>query len=69
MPDDYTVNFRNVQDEARPERDGVVRYRRYDFYIGKHGPFTERVPLDGFTDAEITRRVEALRAHLRTLPH
>lgn len=69
MADDLKVEFRNVSDETRVERDGTTTaYKRYDFYIGKHGPFTERVRADAFTESEIATRVEKMRTHLRTLP-
>lgn len=69
MPDLLTVDFKAVYDESLLNRDGTVtKYRRYDFYIGKHGPFTERVPLDGFTDGEINTRVVKLKAHVQNLP-
>lgn len=69
MDEDYAVKFISVRDESIPQPDLTVqKFRRYDFLIGKHGPFVERVSLDTFSDAEITRRVELVRSHLRALP-
>lgn len=59
------IEFINQKDDVRPQRDGTMqRDRVYTFYLGKFGPFTERVPLDGFDENEIGRRVTALRARL-----
>lgn len=68
MADD--VEFVSITDRTTPLRGGEMRRERvYTFYIGKHGPFTERVPLEPTFDAgEITRRVDALRTHVITLP-
>lgn len=65
---DLTVRYRNIADESLVQFDGTVRkFKRYDFHIGTFGPFTERVPLDEFTDQAITLKVQALVAHVRTL--
>ena len=65
---DLPVNYRNISDEALVERDGTVtKYKRYDFFLGKHGPFTERVPLEPFDNQEITRRIGALRLHIEAI--
>jgi hypothetical protein len=69
MVDPLAIDFKVISDESLLNRDGTVtKVRRYDFYIGKHGPFTERVPLDTFTDGEINARVARLKAHLQNLP-
>lgn len=67
---DLTVEFTDIRDEPRFTRGGDVEtFKRYTFFIGKHGPFVERVPLAQATDSsEITRRVDALKLHLQTLP-
>lgn len=66
---DLPVTYRNIQDETMPQTDGtVIKYKRYDFTIGKFGPFTERVKLEGFNDQEIATRIAALRLHLLNLP-
>lgn len=66
MSDDLPVQDFTIRDEARPRRDNTIeRNRVYTFYLGKHGPFIERVPLEGFDADEITRRIDAMRAHLR----
>lgn len=67
--EDLKVSFKNVADESIVNRDSTVtKYKRYDFYIGKHGPFVERVQVDEFTDQAIALRVQALKTHLQTLP-
>jgi hypothetical protein len=66
---DLTLNLKNFSDESLVQQDGSVqKFKRYDFYLGKFGPFTERVPLEGFNDALITARVNALKQHLLALP-
>lgn len=65
---DLTVVYKNVADETLVERDSTVtKWRRYDFYIGKFGPFVERVPLDASTDNAITLKVDALKRHLEAI--
>lgn len=69
MPDvDLTLELTKVTDESVPQRDGAFRrHKTYVFYLGKFGPFTERVPVDNFDDMEFMRRVEHLRLHLRAV--
>ena len=67
--DDLTVEFIKTRDTSDYDRGGnIVPMREYVFYIGKAGPFTERVPLANFDQYEITRRVELLKSHLAALP-
>jgi hypothetical protein len=67
--DDLTVSYRNISDESRVERDGSVsNWKRFDFYIGKHGPFTERLARDTFTDAELVGRIARLKAMIQNAP-
>lgn len=62
---DYPLELTKVVDETVPQRDGsYTRFKTYTFYLGKYGPFTERVPATDFDDAEFSRRVEKLRSHL-----
>jgi hypothetical protein len=66
MDPDLKLELFKATDESVPQRDGTfTKVRRYDFYLGKYGPFTERVTLDNFDDGELMRRVDKLRAHLR----
>lgn len=66
---DLTPDFKNISDESLVRRDGTVeKFKRYDFFLGKFGPFVERVPLEGFNDSIITTRVDALKRHLNGLP-
>jgi hypothetical protein len=39
----------------------------YVFYLGRFGPYTERVASEGFDELEFGRRVDAIRTHLRTV--
>lgn len=65
---DLTVEFQSISDEARPTRSGTIeRNKKYTFYLGRFGPFTERVPLDGFDANAITQRIAALKVHLTQL--
>lgn len=69
MDDEYTVKFAKIADESDYTQLGdVVRVKMYRFYVGRHGPFVERVPLEPFDGNEITRRIDALTMHLRALP-
>lgn len=69
MDDDYAVEFAKIIDESDYNRDGTTtKVRVYRFYIGKYGPFTEKVTLEPFDANEITRRVDALTMHLRARP-
>lgn len=68
MPDvDVTLELTKVIDEVVPKRDGGFdRTKTYTFYLGKFGPFVERVPTQPtFDDAEFGRRVQKLQQHLR----
>lgn len=68
-PEDLTVTYRNISDESLPQRDLTVKhYKRFDFFIGKHGPFIERFERETFTDAQLADRVRALQTTIRTLP-
>jgi len=63
---DLTLELTKVVDESTPKRDGAfIRTKTYTFYLGKFGPFVERVPAENFDDGEFMRRVEKLRSHLR----
>jgi hypothetical protein len=62
---DLPVTFIDIRDDTTVLLGGeFARWKKYTFYLGKFGPFVERVALEGFTEYEITRRVDALRAHL-----
>lgn len=66
MAEDLSVKGLQVKDDVRydPYERTNVRERVYSFYLGKHGPFTERVPLANFDDQEFQKRVDKLRLHL-----
>ncbi len=68
--DDLTVQNMKVKDDTRllPRDNTVIKERVYTFYLGKHGPFTERVPLENFDAGEINRRIDTLTMHLRQIP-
>lgn len=66
---DLTLNVKNFSDESLVQQDGTVqKFKRYDFYLGKFGPFVERFPLETWTDAAVTVRINALKQHLLGLP-
>lgn len=46
----------------------VVAKREYTFYLGKYGPFTEKVPRENFDENAIHAIVAKLRAHLGGQP-
>lgn len=67
--DDLPIEYSDIRDEARPNRDGTVaNVKRYTFYLGKFGPFVERVPLDVADQTnELRMRVDALRRSILSL--
>jgi hypothetical protein len=68
MTEDFAVRFLDTRDDASYMDTGKVhRTRKYTFKLGDHGPFVERVPLEGFDEQEIVRRIQALRNHLRLI--
>jgi hypothetical protein len=68
MEEDFPLDALKVSDTSRYTRGGdVVKLRVYTFYLGKHGPFTVELPLEGLDESEIGRRIESYRRHLREL--
>jgi hypothetical protein len=66
---EYPIEYADVRDEALPQRDSsILRVKKYTFFLGKFGPFIERIPLDQDQTTELQRRVSALKTHL-TLIH
>lgn len=64
LPFDLT----DVRDEPQYQRDGsIVSLKRATFYLGKYGPFVERLPNDDQFDVELRQRVDALRRKLDAL--
>lgn len=64
--DDFAVRYLEIKDDAEFLDTGKVRrYKKYTFKLGEYGPFVERVPLEGFDENEIGRRIGTLRNHLR----
>jgi hypothetical protein len=62
---DLPVEFTDIRDDTTVKRGGdFERWKKYTFYLGKFGPFVERVPADPWDASEITRRVENLRQDL-----
>lgn len=65
---EFPLEITDLRDEPRYQRDGtVVHYKRATFYLGKFGPFIERLPNDDNFDYELTRRSDALRGKLQGL--
>lgn len=68
MPDsEFPIEWVSTTDDVQFARTGgTVKFKKYVFFLGKHGPFTERVPTEPtFDENEIGRRVTNLRLHLR----
>jgi hypothetical protein len=60
------MELASVIDDTIPDRVGVFkRYKKYTFFLGRFGPFVERVPLENTDPTEFQRRVETLRTQLR----
>jgi len=66
---DLKIEVTRMRDVQAPQRDGVTvdHYKEATFFIGKFGPFVERLPLDTY-DTELTARVAKLKATLENLP-
>lgn len=63
-----TVQDIRVRDETRFSRLGeVIDEKVVTFYIGAHGPFTERFAAAEFTDALFAARAQQLRAQLERM--
>lgn len=69
MFDDLPVTYTRLTEDSvfQPDR-SIAKMKLAEFYLGKYGPFTERVPDDPNFSAELASRIERLRASLRTLP-
>jgi hypothetical protein len=68
MDSELPLELAKMYDETTPQRDGTYkRVKVYVFYVGRFGPYTERVASEGFDELEFGRRVEAIRSHLRTV--
>jgi len=66
---DLPVIYGVIRDEYDFDRDGTpVPSKLVPFFIGKHGPFTERIPATSDWALELARRVAALKAALQSLP-
>lgn len=59
------IELASVLDESIPTRAGTMaRYKKYTFWLGKFGPFVERIPVENTDPNEFNNRVAALRAAL-----
>lgn len=66
MDEDYPLQDVRVQQDPEYRRDGTRQdLYQYRFYLGKHGPFTFRTPVDDGAAARFTAHVEQLRLNLR----
>jgi len=66
---DTTVTYKRIQDESLPQFDGSVKhYKRFDLFIGQHGPFVERFDRDTYTPLQLEARVRELKHQLQNLP-
>lgn len=46
---DADINVTKQVEDARYRQDGTREsFIRYEFFVGKHGPFVLRIPKDGF---------------------
>jgi hypothetical protein len=67
MDSEFPIEWVSQKDDVTPKRDGTMeRTRVYTFYLGKFGPFTEKIPRENEQETELRDRVERLRAALRT---
>lgn len=67
MDAELTLDVVSARDDATPARDGTVsRFKRVEFYLGKYGPFVERLTDEQYHSGEFDRRVRQLRATLQS---
>jgi hypothetical protein len=65
---DLTLQLSDARDEVIPQRGGTYQaVKKYTFYLGKFGPFVERVPLENTDAYYLQGQIEKLRASLREL--
>lgn len=68
MAQDLTQNITSVSDEVTFSQGGQpVTNKKVTFFLGTHGPFTERFPADQFTAAAVQQRINAIKAQLQLL--
>jgi hypothetical protein len=60
--------IRQAQDAAMDRDGSTTRFIRVDFYVGKHGPFTEKFPRDNFTAQVRDDKLNAFGREVRTEP-
>jgi len=66
---DLTIRYGVIRDEYTFGQDGTPEpHKHVPIFIGKHGPFTERIPATPDWPQELARRVAALKSALETLP-
>jgi hypothetical protein len=67
---DLTVEYGRIREESRLDRTGAeTLFVIVPFYVGTHGPFTERMTQAEYRDGVTLRsRVEAIKATLQNLP-
>jgi hypothetical protein len=69
MNEDLPLNGERVRDDFRYVRgDDPIPVKVLTFYLGKHGPFTEKFDAPEFTPAAVSARVETIRTTLRAIP-
>jgi hypothetical protein len=69
MDDELPIEYTRILDDTVFQRDRTApKFKLVEFYIGKYGAFTERIPDDDNFHLELARRAEALRTKLRTFP-
>lgn len=69
MPD-FDVSYGRIRQESRFDQTGAESVAVIvPFYIGKHGPFTERFTLAEYEDGmSVRNRIDRMRQALQTLP-
>jgi hypothetical protein len=62
------VNVTNVKDSVEFDRQGnVIKFQQYTFYVGSHGPFTEKFYAGEQDVPAVERRINDRVATLRQL--
>ena len=69
MDNELLLNGERVRDDFRYERGAdPIPVKVLTFYLGKHGPFTEKFDAADFVPSTVQARVETLRSTLRAIP-
>lgn len=68
MADDLTQQITALSDETTFDRSGQpIVNKKITFYLGKFGPFVERIPAADFSMTAAQQRIDQVKMHLQGL--